>query len=164
MAVSRPLAIGVAAMALLVVSVGFEILVHRSFAVDVRTDDGWQTIGATGQSNEPYRTKPLGVTDPIEASRNDTLQFRLRVDNGYPWSYSEHFYVTGGSGVTVAEGELVAPGRGLGEATFDVRLGRLVEYWPKPADAERTEFQTVSFNVVVGSSYIYSSFQIKEVP
>lgn len=160
---SRPLVVAVVAMGLLVLSVGFEVVFHRSYAVDVQASDGWLTIGATG--SEPYTLAKPGETSGgavVQASRNDTLTFRLRVDNGYPWSHSEDYDVRV-NGVIVAEGKLEADARSEGTSTFEVRAavffqGAAVE----PARAPGVQFGYL--DVQVGSAFVYASFQVQEVP
>lgn len=165
MAVSRPLAIAIVAMSLLVVSVGFEVLVQRTFALDVRVGDEWRTLAVSETSNDPYRTTPVGATDPIVANASDTLTFRVRVDNGYPWAYSEHYYVSSWRGSTIADGELTAPGRGYGEATFSLVLGRIMsegaltpEGGPKSAG-----YRSANLNVNLDEVYLSASFDVQEV-
>ena len=150
------------AMGLLVISVGFEVIVHRTYGVDVRVGDVWRTIAVSGSTGEPYRSTPVEATEPIVAGVNDTLQFRVRVDNGYPWSYSEHYYVTSNSGITVADGELAAASRGYGEATFGIVLGRIVDPGALAPEAKTSPYRSASLNVAVGSVYLYASFQVQE--
>lgn len=118
MAVSRPLAVAIAAMVLLVGSVTFEAVFHRTYAVEIHGAIGWQTIGSAGAEPDGKRAV-FPAAQTIVADRNATLEFRFRVDNGYPWSYADHYNVLY-AGVGVAEGDIAAGGRGVGLSTFTI--------------------------------------------
>ena len=113
---SRPLAVAAVASALLVARLVADASMNRAVHVDVREAGGWRPVASdpyvfdeTSRAPSPYGRNLLGA--------NETVEMRLRVDNGYPWAYGETFraYV---NGVEVASGALYAPARGEGEATF----------------------------------------------
>ena len=156
-----PLAVAVVAMGLLVVSVGFEVVFQRTYSVDVQVDSGWQTIGQSGDRgsgrmySEPKLTSGAGA---ITVARNETLEFRIRVDNGYPWSYSEAYDVRV-EGVIVAEGELAAEARSEGTSTFTVPASTF--FARMSPDPERN-LTTAYFDVQIGSAYVSASFFLQE--
>ena len=111
----------VVAAAALVVIVGVDAALDRTLALDVREEGGWRTLATQGGEApsyfQPYREST------VSASRNDSLEFRVRLDNGYPWAFDEAFRVLE-SGSIVAEGRLTAPAGGEGSATFTVPASR----------------------------------------
>ena len=162
MVMSRPLVVAVTAMALLVASVGFEVLFHRTYQLDVRTDDGWMTIGTSGDPYGVARPRETQGGGVVRASSDDTLTFRLRVDNGYPWSMSEAYDVRVG-GVIVAEGTIAAAGRGDGESTFTVRAATLFSQSGRSPDVEGKNITFAYVDVAVERVYLSGTFQLEEV-
>lgn len=158
-----PLTVAMVAMGLLVVSVGFEVLYHRSYFVDVAAGTGWQTIGTSGDPGDSarYAARPEFTTagDVVEAPRDGTLQFRVRVDNAYPWSFSESYDVRVG-GVIVAEGELTAAASAEGTSTFTIPASTF--YASIPKDPERN-VTSAWLDVQVGSVYVSGSLLLQEV-
>ncbi|HWH09388.1 MAG TPA: hypothetical protein VNX21_09320 [Candidatus Thermoplasmatota archaeon] len=124
MAFSRPLAVAIAAAVLLVLVVGADASMDRSLHVDRRSADGaWATLASAGEvpPEERYAPFPMG---PWRVAGNESLTLRVRVENGYPWAYSEAFvaYV---DGVEVARGRVEAEPRGTGTAEFEVPVERV---------------------------------------
>ena len=163
MALSRPLAIAVAAMILLVGSVTFEIVFHRSFSVEVHDAAGWHTIGTAG--TEPSRPAALHAPVTVVADRNATLDFQLRTDNGYPWSYADHYAVIY-NGAVVAEGDIAAGARGVHESPFSLPAATLFSGLGPSAEPIKgtpgTNITFPSFDVQVGNVDVYASFQLQE--
>lgn len=160
---SKPLIVAVVAMGLLVVSVGFEVLFHRSYAIDVQTPDGWITIGGTG--SDPYGLSRPAETSGgaiVEVARNDTITFRLRADNGYPWSLSEPYDVRVG-GVIVAEGTIAADARSEGESTFTLRAALFLPRTTETPVPEKPGSTLGYFDVQIGDAFVSASFQVQEV-
>ena len=165
MAVSRPLAVAIAAMVLLVGSVTFDAVFHRTYRVDVHDAQGWQTIGTAGggQPGKSALASPRGA-HPVIAARNATLEFRLRVDNGYPWSYSGHYDVAY-NGVGIADGDISAPARGVGESPFTIPAASL--YAGGTASVEPTKGAPGSnvtypyFSVEIGNVVVSANFELQ---
>jgi len=157
MALSRPLVVAIVAFALLGVSVGFEAAFHRTIYLDVKSGEGWQTIG---QSATPGMGGPRATAAiyPIPLSPNGTLELRVRIDNGYPWSFSHHYDVTS-QGLLVASGTVTAPGRDVGESSFTLSYAQLVGAGGKPTG---TNVTFASVGVQVGNDYAGGSFQVQE--
>jgi len=165
MALSRPLAIAVAAMALLVGSVTFEMIYHRSFTVEVRDASGWLTIGeSVSNVDTPTRFAAAPLANrAIVVDRNATVEFQLRVDNGYPWSYSHHYDVSNG-GLRVAEGDVRASARDVGTSPFTIPAATLLNptFGTKEVPGASTNVTFVSLYVTVGSTEVPASFQLQE--
>jgi len=163
MALSRPLVVALVAMGLLVVSVGTELAFHRSFALDVHDAAGWLTVGESYDptDNGVPRATPA-LTHAVLVNASDALDLRVRVDNGYPWSYS-HAYVVSTGGLRVGEGTLTAPASGTGTATFSVPASTFFSSYaggPKIAGGNVT---TAYLDVQVGAVSFSGTFQVQEV-
>ena len=152
----KPLTVAIAAMALLVASVGFEVVFDRTFTLAVETGTGYAQIGASSRAGyaKPIDTRAGG---DVRANESDALRFRLEVDNGYPWSFSEAYDVRV-NGIIVAEGILEAPARGAGEATFEVPASAFLAHAPQDVGAIPAYLE-----IQVGEEFVSGNFQIQEV-
>lgn len=156
MARSTALVTAAAAAALLVVVVGVDAAVNREFFVDVESGGGWLTV----VSSPPFRQEERVVFEGVRVNLSQPVEFRLRVDNGYPWAYSEAFRVRD-AGVIVNEGRLEAPAGGEGSATFSVPPQRFTGGQDCPeTPAGRCGF--VSLGLDVGGTELYVSFPVRE--
>lgn len=161
MAVSRPLLVAITCMVLLLGSVTFEVVFHRTFTVEVHDAAGWQTIGSFGTGDQNLRAGPVLSDHAVPANRSDVVEFRVRVDNAYPLSYS-HSYIVGYQGINVAEGTLTAPARDIGTSSFTIPAATLlVSSGPKTEPGGNITF--VYFDVRLGNIDVPASFQLKEV-
>src|SRR5581483_6628648 len=79
---SRALLVAAIAGVLLVVSIGVDAAMNRSWTLDVQTPEGWRTLGTQGVSGGPRGAEPL---TPLAVERNGTIHLRVTVDNGYGW-------------------------------------------------------------------------------
>lgn len=126
MAISRPLAVAVAATALLVVVLGADASMDRSLHVDQRdAGGGWATVASQGEVPERDRyAYPIGPVAGQPVARNDSIPMRVRVENGYPLAFDET-YVVRVNGAEVARGTLAAPARGSGASEFLVPVAKI---------------------------------------
>ncbi|MFA5862664.1 MAG: hypothetical protein WDA16_13310 [Candidatus Thermoplasmatota archaeon] len=161
MAVSRPLLVAVACMVLLLGSVTFEVVFHRTFTVEVHDAVGWQTVGSFGTGDKGLRAEPVLGTHAVTVNRSDNVEFRVRVDNAYPLAYS-HSYVVGYQGINVGEGTLTAPARDVGTSSFTIPASTLLtNVGPKTDPRDNITF--VYFDVRLGNIDVPASFQLQEV-
>jgi hypothetical protein len=163
MAVSRPLVVAIVAMALLLTSVGAELAFHRTYALDVRDPAGWLTVA---ESYDPTASGPRAtplLAHAILANASDQVELRVRVDNGYPWSYS-HSFVVSTMGLRVAEGTLTAPARDTGASSFTIPASTLLSgLSPAAKGGPGGNVTTAYLDVQVGSVGFSGSFQLQEV-
>lgn len=125
MALTRPLSVALAAAVLLVVVVGADATMDRSLHLDRQDADGaWVTLASGGEIPPEERYKMFADPTVRADDVNATLTMRVRVENGYPWSYDEAF-VAYAQGVEVARGRVEAEPRGAGATEFEVPLRRL---------------------------------------
>jgi hypothetical protein len=157
MAASPPLVVAVIAMVLLFGSVTFEVAFQRVYYVDVENGAGWQQVGHAG---------PAGAAGPAPPDRglavaaSGNVSLRLRVDNGYPWSYAQHYEATYG-GLSIASGDVTARARDTGVATFEVPASTFFQgAAAAPKIAPNTTF--VDLEVRVGDVTVPASFQLQE--
>lgn len=160
MALSRALIVAFVAGAALVVSIGLDAAMNRSWTVDVQSRDGWTTVATTGQIVEERVAKTIGP-NAVEASRNGTIHMRVTIDNGYAWSYSETYRVLGPSGAEIARGTLEAPARGMGVATFDVPARLAFE--PSSPDPKPVGGGALSLRVVLPHEDLFVYLTVQEV-
>ncbi|GEM_PF-4482029 len=152
---SRALLVAAIAGVLLVVSIGVDAAMNRSWTLDVQTPEGWRTLGTQGVSGGPRGAEPL---TPLAVERNGTIHLRVTVDNGYVWTYDET-YKAFVNGAEVARGTLHAPARSSGTAEFDVpaRLAFTDASAPKgPAPGG------LSLEVHAGSAALYGFLSVQE--
>lgn len=149
---SRPLVVAIIASVALVALLAADASMNRTLALDQRVGDGWRTVAA-----EPMTHDRPFVAAPDSVAANETLTFRLRVENGHPWSYSESYRVYA-NGLEVASGTLEAPARGDGESTFNVRAAAAgaAERGP-PGGAGYLELQ-----VRIDDQYLYAGLEVRQ--
>jgi hypothetical protein len=161
MVLSRSLMIAVVAMALLVGSVTFEVVFQRTYALQVHDPPGWQTIGQSASANDVATPRAGPASHAILAARNASIDFRLRVDNGYPWASSQHYDIVF-NGLSVADGTIAAPARGVGETPFTIPAATLLRGSGGPKEIPGGNVTYVNLNAVIGSESIYATFQLQE--
>jgi len=161
----QPLIVAGVAAALLVVVVGVDVAIDRSFVLELKTaPDEWTQIAST-QMHERYVSVPRPYAEAqMPVNRTDTLEFRLRVENDYPWALDERFEVYS-HGQKLAEGRLQAPAGGAGQATFEVTVARLMDgqgYMPSP-ERGAPQLYSLYVEVYVDGQYVSGSFAVREV-
>jgi hypothetical protein len=161
MARVSPLAVAAVSGILLMVVLGVDATVNRSYAVDVEGTGGWQTVAQGPVQDEYAFVRYPFATGAVEVEDNASVTFRVRGENGYPWAMSERYTVYG-SGAVVAEGILTAPARGSGESEFTLDVARLASGpygQPKlagdPADRIYLELR-------VGGETLYGEVAVRE--
>ena len=160
MAVSRPLAVAIGAMVLLVGSVSFELFFQRSYALEVFHDGGWTTIGQTETPGDSSPRPMTPLAGAIIVNRSDDVQFRLRLDNGYPWSYAHHYDVEA-YGLRVAEGDISAGGRDIGTSTFKVPASTLLGSFAGKVGPGANITQAY-LNVQIGTTSVSGTLELQE--
>ena len=120
-----------AAGALLLVVLTVDATMNRTYTVDVHDGTGFRTIAIEPNTNgDFYAARPaVGYFGAINATANDTLRFRLTLDNGYPWSASETFQVDF-NGAELARGTISAPARSTGETEFTLPAAPFFAAYP----------------------------------
>jgi len=160
--VSRPLAVAIGAMILLVASVTFEVVFEREITLEVRGPLGFQDITEGTSASGEFRSTPkpglTRATDPVVAAPNDTIEFRVRVDNGFPWAYDEPYDVRF-QGVIVAEGEIQAGARDRGESSFTIPAST---FFSAGTTDPSLDVIPIYIDVQIGSEYASGSFHLKE--
>lgn len=157
----RPLIVAAIAAALLLVTLATDVAVTRTAKLEVDDAGTWKTI-IVDPSEEPFgRAYPSLV--PIRADDNGTLGMRLRLDNEYPWAWSED-YVVLSNGREIARGTIDVPARTEGSVTFAVPVARLMEtsypYAPEPVSKD-SKFANPSIELVLGGRYLYGSIALE---
>lgn len=141
-------------------SVAFEVVFSRGYTLEVKDGDGaWLLVGSGGndaRALEPIYTRAGSV---VVAGREDMVQFRLTVDNGYPWSFSQP-YDARVQGVILAEGVIAAGARSTGESLFEIRAAPFIASTPKEA-ASNITFAYI--DVQINRNNVGGNFQIQEV-
>lgn len=166
MAVSRPLAIAIAAGALLVVVLVADAQMDRSVHVDARDEQGgWVTLASAGEVPQDDRYRAMAPAPIRVESANSTVTLRVRVENGYPWGYDKAF-VAYADGVEVARGRLASGARDSGTTEFTVPVSRVVgsQYGktmePTPTGGNGpTYFANVQ--VTLGRQQLYAGFSLE---
>ncbi|MEA3199942.1 MAG: hypothetical protein QOE90_1370 [Thermoplasmata archaeon] len=156
MALSRPLLVALVAGALLVVSIGADALMNRSYVLEVKDGaGGWHAIATSASEGGVARP----VAQPtINVSGAGAVDFRLRETNGYLWPSSTPWEATV-NGASFAHGTLSSPPRGEGEVTFSIPTSTWRDAQPKVAGAPPGTFANVE--VTAGSAQLYGTFQLE---
>jgi hypothetical protein len=149
---------------LLLVSIGVDAAMNRTWSLDVQTPDGWRTVGTTGSDGgRPYAEPVYGGT-LLNVSRNGTVHMRVTVDNGYPWSYADTYRVII-NGAEVTRGTLQAASRGSGTSEFDVPARFAFDAAaPVPGGPAKTAISSLYVEVRIGSQSLYGNVALQEAP
>lgn len=133
---------------------------NRTVILDRQVGGGWRLVASDPPTYEAKPLEPVG-RGTERAQANETLEFRLRVDNGYPWSYSERYRVFS-NGLEVASGTLEAGARSEGEAAFTVRAegAHAGEQTKDPSGAAVPVFTSMSIEVLVGNSHLFAYVEV----
>ena len=131
---SSPLVVAGVAAGLLVVVVGVDVALERTYHVDVEEGTGWRTLGS--YPFEDQYCCPPGET--LSVQRGETYGFRLRTDSTYPWSWSGDYTVRL-NGAVVADGRLDVPARGSSTVEFSATAAELLRNVPPVPGPEYTE-------------------------
>lgn len=157
---SRALVVAAIAGVLLVVSIGVDAALNRSWTLDVQTPDGWRTLTQTGGTSDGMRAvMPLS---PLAVERNGTVHLRVTVDNGYLWGYDATYRVLV-NGAEVTRGALHAAARETGAAEFDVPA-RLAFVGAAEPVKGAPNAASLSLEVLVGSQSLYGYVPLQEAP
>lgn len=146
---------GVAA-ALLVVTLGVDVAMTTTYALDVWTGTAWRELVRDPYViDRQYRGPEQAL---VTANASEDVRFRLRAENGYPWSKDGGFRVLH-NGEEVASGSLDLPARSSDEAEFSIPAARLIQgagqYEPKPVGSTDT---FVSLYVEVDDKPIFAQY------
>lgn len=153
MRASPLLVAGVAAVLLLVV-LGVDATVNRTYRLEVEDGTGWRTLGTSGEGHRFPEPPAMPTVDA-----NGSVRFRLRADNGWPFAHEQE-WVASANGFELARGRLVVPAGGSASAEFEMDP-RVVEP-PMPPDQPRRvddERVFVTIEVRLGSEHLYGSLQ-----
>lgn len=153
---SRPLMVAAVAGALLLVVVGVDASVNRTFALSLRHEGEDVVVARSFSEDGPYPARPVPAQYFIDP--NSTLLFTLRVDNEYPWAFEEPYHVQV-NGRPVADGTLRAGALQSGEATFEVPAGEAFEQ-PGADGRQPPSSSFVNVWVQVGDQSLYADFSI----
>ena len=166
----KPLTLALAATVLLVVVIGADATMNRSFALDLQAPSSsgsgttWRTLAEV-----PYRYDDRSRAEPwmygppeLEANRSDTLTFRVRAENGYFWPLDETFRAYH-NGEEVASGRLSAPARGETESSFTVPADRILGRAPVPPDAKAPYIGGDGLQVRVDDESLDAYLTLREV-
>lgn len=153
-----PLAVAAVSAVLLVAVLAVDAGMNRTFSLDVRGVDGWVTV-ATSDEGRGY-PRAVHSLAPVTVADNGSVEFRLRVDNGYPWTFSGT-YDAHAYGEPVAQGEVSAGARSAGTATFTVDLASLTQdhLGPRPA---REPHDRVYLEVLVDEDVVGGEVAVRE--
>lgn len=138
-----PLTVAGVATALLVVSVGFDIAYSQTLTVELQQDGEWRTVAKVSLDTDQYQGF-YGWREGQNVTRDDVIQGRVRLDNGYPWPSSKTVDVRARD-CYQDEGHLAsvpvsAPASAVGEGTFEVRVADLQDdtgYFREPVPAKQ---------------------------
>lgn len=152
---SAPLVVAAVSAVLLVAVLAVDASMDRSYALEVRGEDGWRSFA---HHTDAY---PRGgmFGGPVVVSDNSSVEFRIRVDNGMPWAMSETYDVSV-YGRHVADGAIEAPARGTGVSGFTLDVQNLTEQSRGPEFGAGGE--TLWFEVRVGDEYLTGEVIIQE--
>src|SRR5581483_1013613 len=104
------------AAALLVVSIGADALMNRTYVLEVQDGaGGWHVLARS----QPARGLAVPAGGLVVNATNGSVAFRLRETNTYLWASSTPWEARV-DGASFAHGTLSSPARGEGEATFAV--------------------------------------------
>lgn len=150
----RPLTIAAVATVLLVTVLAVDLTYNRTLTLELRQDDGWVPLSSTGEPHDRIGPRALRV------DANETLTFRLRVDNDMPFAYEEPYRVYH-FGTLVAEGTLTAPASEEGVTTFTLNATALIDDGRGGPPTEQ-DIHFASLEVEVGDEMLFGSFEIRE--
>jgi len=151
---NKALITALVAFGLFVVTIAADASMNRSFALDASDGKGGWILGA---DHGDATSRPTGTPGAIPYQENDTIDLRLRVENGYPWAFSEAYSVRY-NGVEVASGTLQADARATGTSTFRFDTSRL-DSGPQGRDnAVKSAF--VYLEITIGSTVIYTDLTL----
>jgi hypothetical protein len=163
---SRALTVAIVASVLLVVVVAADATMNRVYHAEVFLDGRWIKVATYPWQFDPYsRGIPSYVAFEVNAS--DDVPVRVRIDNGYPWAFSERFEVLSG-GRVLFEGTLTAAARSEGVAETTVKAEQLFRHGYEPLPAKDTppvdQIWNPHLEVRVGDEIFGGSFALREVP
>ncbi len=150
-----PLAVAAVAGALLLVVLGVDASMNRTFYLDVQVNGEWQTVAENGEGSRGYVERYYAGSSPVFAA-NETVDMRLRVDNGYPWAWTGSYHVLV-QGRTVEKGDVRAPARGEGDIAFEFNASAQETGLPEPA---KGEIRFLYVQVEVGGRTLMTNLQV----
>lgn len=155
-----PLAVALAAGALLVLVIGADASVNVSYALDLQQEGAWRQVAMRPYSHEsaPY---PLGAPGEMEVNRSDELRLRLRMENGYLWAKSVEYEVhVAGRPVDALAGRLEAGARDGAAVEFAVPAERILG---RASDPEKGVPSSGSIVVLVDGEPLEAYLSLREV-
>lgn len=153
---SKALLVAVVAAAALVVSIGVDAAMNRTYVLEIRKGDGWIAIAQSDPGAPNVIREPAGGMVVVPA--NGTVEFRLRETNTYFWASSTSWEALA-NGASYAHGTLSSPARGQAEATFSIPASAWTNGQAKPVDPSGAVF--ASLQVRAGDAELYGSFQLQ---
>ena len=160
MAITRPLLVALAASIALLASVGVDLAYGQTVTLDVMDQGQWRTVGSAPIESREYPVRSTPATDePLSAGHNDTLDLRVRLDNGYPWPSARTFQLRGDGcydgARDLATVRVSAPGSASAEQTARVPVKSLGTSFrePKPI-GDSTSNDVAVLYVCLGSRYV----------
>lgn len=125
-----PLAVAGVAGVLLLSSVAFDLAFGQTVTLSVRAGTDYRVIGEGALDSTSNFARPMRSTSELPVGPNDTLEFRVQFQNGYPWPSTKTFALTadGCYQGTAALSSLAvaAPASGTGEATARILVKDIV--------------------------------------
>ena len=152
---SRALVVAMVAAALLVVSIGADALMNRTYVLEVQDGAGGWHVLARSQSSRGLAVPAGGF---LVNATNGSVTFRLRETNTYLWPSSTPWEARV-EGASFAHGTLSSPARGEGEVTFGIPTSAWSASQPKPAEGAPAG-TLASVEVDVGDAPLYGGFQL----
>lgn len=163
----KPLTVAAVAAALLVVSVGMDIVFTRSLTIEMGPAGGPLQVVGHGLDSDPY-ARPIHSIEAIELNASDPVTIKLTLRNDHPWPTSGTYTVTHegcwAGARTLGSVELSAPANGEATASLTTNASKLYESHPgAPKTVGGTTWAHV--NVCRGDRHIAGgSLMIQEVP
>lgn len=154
-----PLAVAAVAGILLVVVLGVDASMNRTYRLEVQAVDGWKTVAEGPVGGEHYGRAIYSLA-PVTVADNTSVTFRVTVDNGYAWGFSEPYEVLS-QGRVVAAGVVEAPARGAGAEQFTLNAAQVREpggYGPERA----TGGELLFLELRIDGEYLYGETVIQE--
>lgn len=159
--VSRPLLVAVVSASLLVVVLGVDIAFNTTYYLDIEDDGAWVTFAQFPYPRDGRYEFPPG----IDVDPNGTANVRVRVDNGFPWAFSEGFRLYVGN-TLVADDVLTAPARGTGAVETSVSGSTLFKdgnpYDPRAVGESVPKSGTAWFRLEIGGDTYEQALFLQE--
>lgn len=162
-----PLAVAGIASALLVVVIGADVSMNRTYFLEAHDGEKWAVLAEWPYRYEGSVPRPQPVAGVFEVNESDPIPFRLRIDSTYPWAYRDEYVVyVGGSEALRGVVDLPASSERSFEFTLNASqiMGRtsFAEPYAKPIGAGNT-LESGSLEVRITDAQLYGTIAIREV-